>query len=96
MYAVIFRAKIIKQTDEYSRLASKLRQLALDKYRCIDFVAVTQEEQEIAISYWHDEGDILAWRKDSDHLMAQLLGAREWYSSYQVDVTEVKRSYLKN
>ena len=85
-----------KQTDEYSCVESKLSQLAFDKYRGIDFVAVTQEDQELSISYRHDEADVLAWKVDSAHQMAQLQGVSEWYTRYRVDVTEVKYSYLNN
>ncbi|MDX1282045.1 antibiotic biosynthesis monooxygenase [Shewanella colwelliana] len=93
MYAVIFRAKVANQDEAYSAMAVKMRQLAFEQYRCIDFVAVTEGDEEIAISYWHSEADILAWKQDCQHQVAQHSGQHNWYQSYQVQIVEVKRSY---
>ena len=93
MFAVIFRAKVAKLDARYSEMAAKMRQLAMDKYHCVDFVAVTEGEQEIAISYWQSEADILAWKQDSEHHIAQQLGRSTWYERYQVEVVEIKRQY---
>ena len=59
----------------------------------IDFTAVTEGEQEVALSYWPDEASIRAWKQHTDHLMAQKLGRERWYASYVVEVAEVKRQY---
>ncbi|MBU2918310.1 antibiotic biosynthesis monooxygenase [Psychrosphaera sp. F3M07] len=96
MYAVIFKAKIAKLNDEYSKTAAKMRELAFSKYGCLDFVAVCEGEQEVAISYWPDEQSILAWKKDPEHLLAQQLGQKNWYQSYSVEVVEIKRQYRSN
>lgn len=96
MFAVIFKAEVGEQDQEYLDMAEKLRQLAFDKYNCQDFVAVTEGAQEIAISYWQSEQDIQAWHKDSTHLIAQKLGREKWYRSYSVQVVEIKREYGAN
>lgn len=93
MYAVIFKAKIGQQDQEYLNMVAQLRQLAFDKYNCQDFIAVSEGEQEIAISYWNSEQDIQAWHQDSTHLIAQKLGREKWYHSYSVQVVEIKREY---
>ncbi|WP_440873976.1 antibiotic biosynthesis monooxygenase family protein [Thalassotalea sp. PLHSN55] len=93
MFAVIFRAKAGSQDQEYGDMVAKMRTLAFEKYGCIDFVAATENEQEIAISYWPDEESIIRWKKDAEHGLAQSLGREKWYQSYQVDVVEIKRSY---
>lgn len=59
MYAVIFKAQIAELNDEYSKTAAKMRELAFSKYGCLDFVAVCEGEQEVAISYWPDEQSVL-------------------------------------
>lgn len=93
MYVVIFRATARTLDAEYSATAARLRELALSQFGCLDFVAVTEGDQEIALSYWPDEASIRAWKQHSDHLMAQELGRERWYSSYSVEVAEVKRHY---
>jgi heme-degrading monooxygenase HmoA len=93
MYAVIFRAKIAGLDEEYSRVAERMKELALGKYGCIEFVSVTQGREEIAISYWENQNQIQKWRSNSEHILAQELGRSKWYESYKVQVVEVIRAY---
>ena len=93
MYAVIFRANTGKQDEQYLETVARMRQLAFEKYGCLDFVAVTEGEQEIAISYWESEADILAWKKDPEHHSAQKEGQKHWYSAYKVQVVKIEREY---
>ena len=96
MYAVIFKATVKQLDNEYSQTAKRMRELAMEKYDCLNFVSSLEGRQEIAISYWETEAQILAWKQDKEHLKAQQLGAKKWYSSYSVEVTEIKRSYTRN
>ncbi len=96
MYAVIFRADINKFDQRYSEMASRIRDLAIDKYGCKEFISVTEGEQEIAISYWHDQVQIKKWKADSEHLVVQELGQSVWYKSYKVQIVEIIREYSKN
>ena len=93
MYAVIFRAEIKQLDDQYVELASQMRTLAMEKYGCKEFTAVTEGTQEIAISYWESEEQIRAWKQDAEHLVAQQYGREEWYQSYRVQVMKVIREY---
>lgn len=93
MFVVIFRARARVLDAEYSAMAAQMRALALEQFGCLDFIAVTEGEQEIALSYWPDEANIRAWKQHADHLMAQKLGRERWYASYVVEVAEVRRSY---
>ncbi|KDM93282.1 antibiotic biosynthesis monooxygenase family protein [Photobacterium galatheae] len=93
MFAVIFKAKTGEQDSHYSEMVKVMRDLAFTKYDCQDFIAVTEGDQEIAISYWNSEADIQNWHKDSQHALAQQLGREKWYASYTVEVVEVKRRY---
>ncbi|GAL25976.1 hypothetical protein JCM19239_2307 [Vibrio variabilis] len=93
MFAVIFKATIRTLDKEYSLYANQLRDLAMSKYGCIDFVSSSEGNQELAISYWVSEQDIERWRDDPLHRKAQLLGKDKWYVNYTVEVVEVKRSY---
>lgn len=58
MHAVIFRAEIKKTESRYSEMASQMRNLAINTYGCKEFSSVTEGTQEIAISYWENQGKI--------------------------------------
>ena len=91
MYAVIFKAVINELDSEYSRMAERLRHLAISEYGCTEFSACCEGDKEIAISYWPSEEHINAWHSDPLHQVAQRLGRERWYKSYQVNVTKVLR-----
>ncbi len=93
MYAVIFKATVKQLDDEYSQTAKRMRELAIEKYGCLDFVSSLEKDQEIAISYWEDEQHIVSWKQDKEHLKAQALAAKKWYSSYSVEITKIQRRY---
>lgn len=95
MYVVIFRARVRQFDDEYSRVAAQMRDLAINSFRCMEFTAVTEGDQEIALSYWPDEASIRAWKQQADHVMAQQLGRERWYASYSVEIAEIQRSYAR-
>jgi heme-degrading monooxygenase HmoA len=93
MFVVIFRAKV-RQTDaEYAQVATRMRELALTQFGCLEFTAVTEGTDEIALSYWPTEAHIRAWKAHSDHVLAQQLGRERWYESYIVQVAEITRDY---
>lgn len=93
MFVVIFRATAHQLDADYSATAAHLRELALTQFGCLEFVAVSEGSQEVALSYWPDETSILAWKQHADHLMAQQLGRERWYSGYRVEVAEIRRQY---
>jgi heme-degrading monooxygenase HmoA len=93
MYAVIFRAKTRDLDPEYYETANRLREIAMEKYGCQDFVSVSENGEEITISYWPDLTVIQEWKKDPDHLAAQKVGRAKWYIDYKVEMVEVLRSY---
>lgn len=95
MYAVIFKARIACLDEAYLTTAARMRELAMERYGCLEFSAATEGDQEIAISYWDDQDRIRAWKNDPEHLRAQELGQTRWYSSYQVEVVEILRSYRR-
>jgi len=93
VFVVIFRARVRQLDAEYAAMAARMRELALTEFGCLDFCAVTEGDQEVALSYWPDEASIRAWKQHTDHLMAQQLGRERWYASYSVEVAEVTRAY---
>jgi len=90
-YAVIFQAELAEVDDEYATTAKQLRDLALRQYGCRKFTAVTEDKQEIAISYWDSLEQIQAWKQDPLHQAAQQIGREQWYKSYKVQCVEIVR-----
>ena len=95
MYVVIFRAKVKQLDKEYSETASRMRELAMNQYGCIEFSACMEGMNEIAISYWPTMEHIAKWNDNPEHKAAQELGKSKWYSSHQVQVTKIIREYGK-
>jgi heme-degrading monooxygenase HmoA len=93
MYAVIFRATVNELNSEYHTHAKRMRELAFSKYGCLDFINVTEGNQELAISYWESEEQIKKWKFDPEHLQTQELGKKDWYKDYQVQVAKIEREY---
>ena len=93
MYLVIFTAEMANPDQAYLSLAATLRAQAINDYGCTRFVSSCQGTQEIALSYWPDLESIKRWKQDALHKEAQSLGKSTWYSSYRVDICELKQSY---
>jgi heme-degrading monooxygenase HmoA len=93
MLVVIFRARVRQFDDEYSKVAARMRELAIRQCGCLEFHSLTEGDQEVALSYWPDEASIRAWRNHPEHVRAQQLGRDRWYESYSVQVAEVAREY---
>lgn len=93
MYVVIFRARVRALDDEYSRVAARMRELALGQFGCTGFHAVTEGQDEVALSYWPSEEAIRAWKSHPEHVLAQQAGRERWYASYFVEVAQITREY---
>jgi heme-degrading monooxygenase HmoA len=51
------------------------------------------EKKGITVSYWQDLESIKQWKQNSEHLLAQKLGRKDWYRSYRVRICRVEREY---
>lgn len=96
MFVVIFRATVRELDSEYSAMAARMRELALTRFGCVEFLAVMDGMDEVALSYWPDEESILAWRQHPEHVEAQRLGRSRWYQSYRVEVAKITRDYRQS
>jgi heme-degrading monooxygenase HmoA len=96
MFAVIFKATIATLDDEYHETALRMRTRAMDRYGCLAFESYVDGDRELSISYWKDEEQIAAWKRDEAHLKAQKLGRERWYRSYRIQVVELIREYGKS
>lgn len=95
MYVVIFRAKVKQFDADYSETAAMLRDTALKDFGCTEFHAVTEGDQEVALSYWPDQDSIRRWKAHADHLVAQRKGRERWYESITVQVAKIERAYSR-
>ena len=93
MFVVIFRARVRAFDAEYATVASRMRALALEEFGCIEFHAVTEGPNEVALSYWPSQEAIRAWKAHPEHALAQKAGRERWYESYTVQVAEITREY---
>jgi len=93
MYAVIFRAEITELDAEYSTVATRMRDLAINEYGCLEFISCSEGQNEIAISYWENLDHIKRWKQNAEHLQAQESGRSKWYRWYKVEITKIERSY---
>lgn len=93
MYVVIFRASIRSLDDEYASVAARMRKLAMEQFGCLEFHAVAEGRDEVALSYWPSEEAIRAWKAHPEHVLAQKAGRERWYASYSVQVARVTRAY---
>jgi hypothetical protein len=50
MFVVIFRATVREMDDDYVQTAAALREMALRDFGCLEFCAVSEGGQEIALS----------------------------------------------
>jgi len=74
--------------------ARRLRDLAIDEYGCVEFISAVEGDEEIAVSYWESEQQILRWREDPEHVKAQEMGRKLWYKSCQVQICKIERDYI--
>jgi heme-degrading monooxygenase HmoA len=96
MYAVIFRATVGELDQQYSEAIERMKTLAFEDFGCLEFFALMEGDERIAVSYWNSEEDIRNWKRNSEHLNAQEQGREKWYKSYTVQVVEVRREYSHN
>lgn len=81
-YVVIFKARIKHLDTQYFQTAQRMRDRALSIFNCQKFEALTEGENEIALSYWNDLADIQAWHNDAEHQAAQVLGKKKLVSIF--------------
>jgi heme-degrading monooxygenase HmoA len=80
--------------EGYAVAASRMEQLAAAQpgYRGLES-ARGEDGFGITVSYWATEDDALAWKRQSEHVIAQATGRSTWYTRYVVRVAAVTREY---
>lgn len=81
--------------DGYAATAEQMEKLARQQPGFLGLRSVRDHDTNfgITVSYWADETAAEDWKSVQEHLVAQHKGRARWYSSYQVEVTKVTRSY---
>ena len=47
----------------------------------------------ITVSYWDSLENIALWKSHLEHLEAQKLGKKKWYSNFKVRISKVEKDY---
>jgi heme-degrading monooxygenase HmoA len=91
-FAVIFTSTQTKHTEGYIEMANKMETLAKQQkgYLGIDSA---RNDVGITVSYWESLDAIKNWKANSEHLLAQQKGRKQWYNWYNVRICKVEREY---
>lgn len=93
-YAVIFTSMLGENDDGYAAMGEALVERAKQQAGFLG-IETTRGENNlgITVSYWKDEASILAWKQQTQHLLAQKNGMETWYAHYELRVAKVERAY---
>ncbi len=94
--AVIFTSTRAEGDDEaYAEAAARMVELAEQQPGFVGLESVRDPatRRGITVSYWADEASARAWRGIAEHVAAQEAGRERWYSTYEVVVADITRSY---
>jgi heme-degrading monooxygenase HmoA len=94
-YAVIFTSQRTSEDDPgYAAMAEAMVALAREQRGYLGIESARGPDGVgITVSYWTDEGAVVAWKKVAEHLAAQRLGRERWYDGYELRVCRVERAY---
>lgn len=91
-YAVIFSSVRMEGDQGYSAMADRMVELAAQQEGFLG-IESAREDVGITVSYWASEEAIKNWKQNAEHLEAQRLGHKAWYSEFKVRVAKVERAY---
>lgn len=97
-YAVVFSSQRAGGggADGYAEMAERMVALAHDQPGFLGIESVRDPAGlGITVSYWRDEAAIVAWKRNTEHLVAQARGRHEWYAAFELRVARVERAYAK-
>ena len=91
-YAVIFTSHRTAADNSYLEMAEKMVELAEQQPGFLG-VESAREDIGITVSYWTDLESIRLWKEHIEHQKARKSGRESWYSTFQVRIAKVERSY---
>lgn len=93
-YAVIFSSLRTAGDQGYNAMSQRMVELAAQQAGFLGAESARDGDGfGITVSYWTDEASILAWKRHSEHRIAQETGQQRWYEHYETRVAKVERSY---
>jgi heme-degrading monooxygenase HmoA len=92
-YAVIFTAKKSNNTEGYQEKVAEMAEFVKTQKGFISMDGLSENKNEITVSYWKTMDDIRAWSMNERHAEAKKGGKEKWYDSFSVRICEVKREY---
>lgn len=91
-YAVIFTSTRTDGDNGYAEMAQQMEVLAKQQKGFLGLES-SREEIGITVSYWESLEAITNWKQNTDHLIAQEKGIKDWYKEYKVRICLVEREY---
>lgn len=91
-YAVVFTAIASEVQEGYGETVQRMHELAKESPGYLGMESAG-DNFEITVSYWKNEENILHWKQNAAHKVAQETGKSKWYKAYQVRVVKVEREY---
>jgi len=91
-FAVIFTSTRTQGDHGYDAMANTMVELAAKQPGFLG-IESARDEVGITVSYWSDIESIKQWKMNTEHLYAQTLGRKSWYSSFKVRISKVERDY---
>jgi len=89
-YAVIFTSERTDGDNGYALMAAQMLELAAEQPGYLG-VESARSGLGITVSYWDSLASIAAWKRNTEHLVAQQRGQDDWYSAYTVRICRVER-----
>lgn len=75
-------------------MADRMVELAIEEVGFSGMETLRNENGEgIAASYWESAEAIADWKANGEHLEAQRIVRRTWYSEYHIRIAQVERAY---
>jgi heme-degrading monooxygenase HmoA len=91
-YAVIFTSLRTPGDAGYAAMSERMVALAQVQPGYLGMESA-REGVGITVSYWTDLDSIRAWKANAEHLQAQALGHKQWYSAFTTRIAKVERDY---
>ena len=91
-YAVIFSSIQTEDVAGYDEMADRMIELAAQMPGFLG-VESARDGLGITVSYWSDLDSISAWKRHSEHCLAQGQGRARWYRHYFTRIARVERDY---
>ena len=94
MVVIVFRSRLRPEAgDDYAQMAQEMYSTAKEIPGFVDFKSYKADDGErVSIVWWKDHETLAAWRKHPRHTHAQMMGRKEWYEFYKIEIADVVRT----